>query len=235
MATRCCWPPESWMGSGRAGRPGPPLQRLPAPARIRSAAVHAGVEQRQLHVLQRRWCAESRLNPWKTKPILRLRMSASSSLLRPETSMPSSKYWPLRGLVQAAEDVHQGGLAGARGAHDGDELAPGYRRRCRAGRARPPCPVVHLVHPFKANNHPVSGEADPGFVSHYLNLLQFSFWITVLFMPLPVRRPAGARRRGRAPAAGRLSPRSPAAHRAHGRQGRARSRRVAALPGRCRR
>ena len=64
----------------------------------------------------------SRLKVWKTKPISLLRMRASSSSLSEETSWPLSQYWPLGGRVEAADEVHQRGLAGAGGAHDGDVL-----------------------------------------------------------------------------------------------------------------
>ena len=49
-------------------------------------------------------------------------MRASSSSSSSLTSWPLSQYWPLRGRVQAADQVHQRGLAGARRAHDGDVL-----------------------------------------------------------------------------------------------------------------
>src|ERR1700682_3941085 len=37
---------------------------------------------------------DSRLNPWNTNPILRLRTAASASFDMRDTSWPSSRYWP---------------------------------------------------------------------------------------------------------------------------------------------
>src|SRR5664279_2123796 len=61
----------------------------------------------------------SRLNVWKTKPISRLRMAASSSsdmlgnVLAVEFVVPAGRR------IQAAEHVHQRGLAAAGRTHDG--------------------------------------------------------------------------------------------------------------------
>ena len=65
-----------------------------------------------------------RLKLWKTKPILRLRTYASSNSSSRLTSMPSSRYRPVVGHVEAADDVHQRRLAAAGRAHDRDEVAP---------------------------------------------------------------------------------------------------------------
>ena len=71
----------------------------------------------------------SRLKFWKTKPILRLRTRARSSAADRSTSSPSSQYSPDGRPVEAAEDVHQRGLARAGGAHQRDHLAALDRQR----------------------------------------------------------------------------------------------------------
>ena len=57
-----------------------------------------------------------RLKPWKMKPICLLRMWASCR--------SDSLVVPVGGDVQAAQDIHEGGLAGAGLADDGQEFSP---------------------------------------------------------------------------------------------------------------
>ena len=64
----------------------------------------------------------SRLNVWKTNPISLLRIRASSSSERSLTFWPLSQYSPADGRIEAADQVHQGGLARSRRPHDRDEL-----------------------------------------------------------------------------------------------------------------
>ena len=54
MATRCCWPPESWFGwwSRALGEPDA-RERLASRARAARGARSARVEERQLDVLER--------------------------------------------------------------------------------------------------------------------------------------------------------------------------------------
>ena len=68
IATRCCWPPESWLGMLvlAAARPDGG-QRRRRRARCCSCERHVAVEQRQLDVLER-VVRGSRLKLWKTKP-----------------------------------------------------------------------------------------------------------------------------------------------------------------------
>ncbi len=65
----------------------------------------------------------SRLNPWKMKPMSRLRTMARASLLRAPTSISDEHVRAARRPVEAAEDVHQRRLARAALPDDGDELA----------------------------------------------------------------------------------------------------------------
>ena len=60
---------------------------------------------------------ESRLNPWKTNPILRLRISQPRNLNSFEQVAASA--W----LVEAAYYIHECGFAAAAGAHDGNKLS----------------------------------------------------------------------------------------------------------------
>jgi hypothetical protein len=57
------------------------------------------------------------------KPRLRLRAAERSSSLRVATFWPPRKVVAGGGLVEAAKDVEQGGLAAAGGAHDADVFA----------------------------------------------------------------------------------------------------------------
>ena len=69
IATRCCWPPESWFGRW-CSRPVRPTAASASRARSRCCGERQiAVEERQLDVLQRRSCAGARLKFWKTKPI----------------------------------------------------------------------------------------------------------------------------------------------------------------------
>jgi hypothetical protein len=54
---------------------------------------HPGVEQRQL-TFSTALVRESRLKLWKTNPMVRLRMAASSSFEWFDTTRPSSRYRP---------------------------------------------------------------------------------------------------------------------------------------------
>ncbi len=90
-ATRCCWPPDSW--AGRCGRPGRPGR--PAPARPGRARAARGRRPRRRPAAARR-CDRAvvraiRLKLWKTKPILRLRISDSCRSSSGLTSTPSSR------------------------------------------------------------------------------------------------------------------------------------------------
>ena len=59
---------------------------------------------------------------WKMNPISSLRTRARRPIPSRWVRLPLSTYSPVGRFVEAPEDVHEGGLARARGAHDGDEL-----------------------------------------------------------------------------------------------------------------
>ena len=71
----------------------------------------------------------SRLKLWKTKPSLAVRTSARWLGVNWLISWPSSQIFARTGPVEAAQDVHQRGLAGAGGAHQRHHLAAIDRER----------------------------------------------------------------------------------------------------------
>ena len=103
----------------------PSHRRLARPTRLsssiarsrRSAERTPGVDERQLDVAHR-GRRGSRWKVWKTKPISRLRISASSSSVRRDTSWSRRKYWPDVGVSRQPMQVHQRRLARARRPHD---------------------------------------------------------------------------------------------------------------------
>ena len=64
----------------------------------------------------------SRLKVWKTKPIFWLRMSASASRDSVRDVVAVQPVAPARRRVEAAQEVHEGRLAGAGRPHHRDEL-----------------------------------------------------------------------------------------------------------------
>ena len=120
IATRCCWPPESSEGRCVRRSASPTrsitesfqsLSILPPPSssgrRMFSSAVSIG----------------RRLKNWKTKPMCLRRSFVSSVSLEVVDVRAVDRHLALGGLVQPGEDVHEGGLPGARRAHDSGELA----------------------------------------------------------------------------------------------------------------
>ena len=95
MATRCCWPPESCEGSWS--------MRSPRSTRLSSSIARWRVSRSVpvsaeypigIITFSSALVRGSRLNVWKTKPIMRFRKSARSFADAPEISWPSSQYWP---------------------------------------------------------------------------------------------------------------------------------------------
>ena len=66
---------------------------------------------------------DSRLNPWKTNPISALRTRASSRAVQPRHVLAVQHVLPARRPIEAADQVHERRLAGARRAGQRDELA----------------------------------------------------------------------------------------------------------------
>ena len=126
IATRCCWPPESSDGRWprRSVRPTRAISASTSPRSGLRPAIDSGSRMFSSAV-----SIGSRLNCWNTKPMWRRRSFVSClSLIRVMSSPPITTVPDGRG-VEAGEQVHQRGLAGARGAHDGRELAGGDLER----------------------------------------------------------------------------------------------------------
>ncbi len=118
MATRWRCPPESWFGSCSMRSPRPTVPGRPG--RLARVAP-PGIEQRQLHVLQR-------VEPGQQVEGLEDEADAAVADLgqvprrHARDVLAGQQVAPPVRAVQAAEDVHQGALARTRGAGDGDHL-----------------------------------------------------------------------------------------------------------------
>ena len=95
MATRCCWPPESWEGSWSM-RSSRPTRRSISRACCRAwrSERWPAVYESGIATFSRALVRGSRLKFWKTKPNLWLRTRARWSLDRDDTFSPSSQYSP---------------------------------------------------------------------------------------------------------------------------------------------
>src|SRR5574341_943207 len=93
------------------------LQGTLMPARAMKPIVH----HRQLDVLQRR-CARQEIEALKDETDLAV--ADMGPLVRRKRTYFAvvEKVTPPRGSVEATQDVHEGGLSRAGGAHDGDEF-----------------------------------------------------------------------------------------------------------------
>ena len=122
MATRCCWPPESWVGKWCDARGEPHAverrqRRLP-PLLVR----HLAVEQRDLHVVHHREVGHQvELLEDEPDPLVaharELAVAIAVDRLAVERDRARAR------LVEQPHQVEQRALAAARGAHDRDELA----------------------------------------------------------------------------------------------------------------
>ncbi len=95
-ATRCCWPPDSSLGrwSARSVRP---TVASAAMARSRRSARRTPAYTSGSSTLRQAGSVASRLNCWNTKPMKRLRTSASWSSSSERTSWPARRNVPLVG------------------------------------------------------------------------------------------------------------------------------------------
>ena len=159
MATRCCWPPESWFGwwCMRVAEPDA-LERL---GRALSS-LHASRRRRTRAAARRsraRVVRASRLNCWNTKPRTWLRIvgelaaaHARDAPARRARRCRSSGGRGSRGCSSAS-------TSRARRAHDRDELAAprrgARRRRARAARRR------RSGRPWRRPSSSMSGSARP--------------------------------------------------------------------------
>ena len=125
IATRCCWPPESWFGIvmealAEADRRERLHRALVALGRLH--LLRAVVEQRQLDVVERRR-PRQQVEALEHEPDLAV---PDRSRVRPSTCArrPCRRgCTAARRAIEAAEDVHQRRLAGPRWPGHRDELA----------------------------------------------------------------------------------------------------------------
>ena len=123
IATRCCWPPESWFGWWWSRSPRPTAFSASRRPLRRSAARDARVEQRQLDVLER-GRARQQVEALEHEADLLVADMRQLRVSSAATSRPSSRY-ALGRLIEAAEQVHERRLARARRPDEHDELARG--------------------------------------------------------------------------------------------------------------
>ena len=122
MAARCCWPPESWLGRclarfARSTR----LQRLQG-ALAALLRGDAAVDHRQLHVLHHVQLGQQ-IEELEHEPDLPVANGGQLPRRGVLDHHPVELDRPFARRIQAAEDVHQGGLAAAGRADDRDELS----------------------------------------------------------------------------------------------------------------
>ena len=132
IATRCCWPPESWAGRWCARSPRPTSASFArAVRRVSRRAV--AVDERQLHV-------GDRAHPGQQVELLEdeadLRVPDPSQRVVVELRDVASfqEVAARRRGVEASQDAHERRLARARRPHDRDELAGVDRHRHAAER-----------------------------------------------------------------------------------------------------
>ena len=122
MATRCCWPPESWCGRRSRARRGRAVEHRRALGRSRPARAPP---RRSIGIItfsstvnsgSRKW-------NWKTKPSFSLRSAARSSSSSWPMSTPSSEHLAARRAVERAEQIEQRALARAAEPGEAHELA----------------------------------------------------------------------------------------------------------------
>ena len=136
MATRCCWPPESSAGLCLRRSVRPTSSSAAATFWRRWRAGEVGQQQRQLDVLLGRERRHQVVELEDEADVARSAICARSPLERSSMCSPPTVTSPSVGRSRPADQVQQGGLAGARRPHQRQELA---RRRCRGrGCAAPP-------------------------------------------------------------------------------------------------
>ena len=121
MATRCCSPPDNWVGRFFIRFSRPTRSRASTARRCRSFAGHSLVAQRQLHVLHG---VEHRQQVVLLEDEADHLPPHAGELVGGEGGHvhPVEDHPPGVGGVQQAQQVEQGGLARAGGPHDGEEL-----------------------------------------------------------------------------------------------------------------
>lgn len=120
MLTRCCWPPESWPGMW-SSRPSSPSRTALLPALI---APDVGVDSRDFDVVLHAEIGnqvvtledKSDMSAAQTSQLVRCQMGG---VLAADVVVTAIRH------VEAAHDVHQRRLDGARGADNRQQLTDG--------------------------------------------------------------------------------------------------------------
>ena len=122
IATRCCWPPESWLGVWRMRSPSSTRSSASRDRRARSAPPTPAVEERQLHVGLRAGAREQ-VEGLEHEPDVLVAQRGEFVLRQLADLLALDRDAPGRRPVQQPDDVHQRGLPRAGGSHDRDHLA----------------------------------------------------------------------------------------------------------------
>ena len=122
MATRCCWPPDIWVGwcCARSASPTVPAPPWPCPAGPSDRPL---IDQGQLHIFQHRQALDQVILLEDEADLLVADVGQLLVRQLPDVDAVQ-EVRPPGGDVQAAQHVHHGGLAGAGLAHHRHELAP---------------------------------------------------------------------------------------------------------------
>ena len=117
IETRCCCPPESWLGRCCKPLAQPERAEQFSCARIALRGRHPRIDRRHLDVLERRRGADEVValehEPERLAPQARQLVALEARDILAHEAVGAGGR-----AIEAAEDVHQRGLARARGAHD---------------------------------------------------------------------------------------------------------------------
>ena len=160
MATRCCCPPDSSVGSWSRRSASPNRSRAAVARAARSRAADALVGEGHGHVLERRRARQQvvGLEDEADGPAAQARQAVVVELVHVRAAQPIAA---LRRPVEAADDVHERRLAGARRPDDGHELpAPDVEVDAVEGTDVEPARVVDAVDVGQRDERLVGGLAD---------------------------------------------------------------------------
>ena len=122
MLTRCCWPPESWLGWCCSRSPSPRSRSRSLACASRCGFRHAAVHGGNFRVLDGAQIGHQVValedETEGIAPQCRQRIAVEAGDVDAADAIGAD-----RRLVETADDVHQRGLARAGCAHDGDEFA----------------------------------------------------------------------------------------------------------------
>ncbi len=125
MATRCCWPPESWAGVLRSRSPRPSSSQRsarPFDARLAAHRSRRRVIEGKADIIDRAGPREE-IEALEDEAEARAADAGEFRLLEPRDVDAVEEVPPAGRTIEAAQDRHQRRLARSRRAHDGDEFA----------------------------------------------------------------------------------------------------------------